>query len=108
MKSKQTLILLVLAVGLVAAAIYYKGREEQAIQTAASPTRTITEGLTSATVDRIEIKAPETTGVTLTKLDGVWYMDAANKFRADRNHIAGIFNSIEKEISGEVVSTNPK
>lgn len=107
MNIKQTLILFVLAAGLVAAAMYFKKSEEDVVASAATPTKIVLSGVTSATVERIEIAPPHNeTSVTLTKRDGAWYTDSKNGFKADKNLITGLFAAVEKEISGDVVSEN--
>ncbi|MCX7019091.1 MAG: DUF4340 domain-containing protein [bacterium] len=108
MNTKQTLVLFILAAVLIAAAVWYSRREEAIVQKAAPNTAKVLDGVTSSTVERIEIKAPDAALVTLTRADAVWHIDAANKHRADKNLVNGLFNALEKEIKGTIVSTNPE
>lgn len=108
MNTKQTLVLAILAVVLVAAAFMFNKREEAVTESAATSTRTVLDGITSGTVEKIEIAAPQKEVVALTKRDAVWYTDVAKKHKADKSHMNALFSAIEKEIEGEVVSTNPE
>jgi hypothetical protein len=106
MSTKNTLVLLILAAALLAVAYWFNSREKSLDMAAAAPTRTVVEGITSSTVERIEIAVPGAQPVTLSKVDAVWYTDAAKKHRADKNLINGVFGVIEKRIEGDVVSSN--
>lgn len=108
MSTKHTLTLLVLAVVLVVAAWWYSQREEKMLESAAPVARPVFSGITSATVERIEIKVPDAQPVTLAKLDGVWYTNIEKKHKADTNLISNLFATLEKEVTGEVVSDNPE
>ncbi|GIX43752.1 MAG: hypothetical protein KatS3mg130_0160 [Candidatus Sumerlaea sp.] len=66
------------------------------------------QALPSATVERIEIKVPEASLVTLTKRDAVWYTNVEKGHKADPNLVSNLFATLEKEIEGEVVSENPE
>ncbi len=108
MNNKHTLVLLVLAVALVAAAWWYNRSDQAQESAAAAVSRTVLSGITSATVERIEIRPADGKPVTLAKRDAVWYADLAKGHRADKNLVGGVFAVLEKEIGGEVVSTNPE
>jgi hypothetical protein len=108
MSTKNTLVLLILAVALVGVAYWFNSREQSQAVAAAAPTRVILEGITSSTIERIEIAAPSAQPVALEKVDAVWYTDAAKKHRADKNLVNGVFGVIEKKIEGDVVSANPE
>lgn len=108
MNTKNTVILLIIAAVLLAAAWWYSKREESITREAQAPVRQVISGVTSSTIQRIEIKTPETTNpVVLTNRDGVWYTDVAKKYEADKTLVSGLFAAIEKDIDGEVVSMNP-
>jgi hypothetical protein len=108
MSTKNTLVLLILAVALVGVAFWFNSREQSQAVAAAAPTRTILEGITSTTVERVEIAVPGAQPVALEKADAVWYTDAAKKHRADKNLVNGVFSVIEKRVEGDVVSSNPE
>lgn len=92
---------------LVALAYYTAREEEQVVRSAAAPTAVVLKGVTSGTVERIEIRAPEDPApVVLTRKDGVWYTDPEREFRADKNLVNGVFVALEQDIEGDVVSTN--
>lgn len=107
MSTKQTLGLLVLAIALIALALFTRKREEAVVAEAAAPTRTILSGLTSGTIERIQIQPAAETSVTLIKRDGTWYTNLDKKWKADKNLVSSLFGAIEKEVTGEVVSSNP-
>jgi hypothetical protein len=107
MKTKQTIVLLILAVALLLLATWYK-KHEQSIETeVAAVTKTVIKDLTSGTVERIAITIPDGTTATLTKKDNVWYTDAAKGHKADKHLMGSVFSTVDKEIVGEVVGTNP-
>jgi hypothetical protein len=108
MNTKHTLMLLIIAILLGIAAYWYTQKEEKMLQTAAPAARPVFSGLTSATVERIEIDMPPAQHDTLTKVDGVWYANVERKHRVDPNYINTVFSTIEKEVTGEVVSDNPE
>jgi (2Fe-2S) ferredoxin len=108
MSTKHTLTLLILAVVLGIAAYWYSQREEKMLESAAPSVQPVFSGITSATVERVEISVPEAKPVTLTKLDGVWYTNVEKKHKADSNLISNLFATLEKEVTGEVVSDNPE
>lgn len=106
MKTGSTVGLAIVAAALVAGAMYYGQQEQVEIESAAAPTKTITSGVTSNTVERIEIAVPGETPVTLRQKDDVWYSNLGEGHRADKNAVNAVFQALEKEISGEVVSEN--
>lgn len=106
MSMKQTVVLLVAALVLLALVFLSQQREKATVEEARSPMVQLMAGVTSNTVERIEIAPAEGTSVTLTKRDSVWYVNPARQWKADKNHMTQMFNNIEKEITGEVVSTN--
>jgi hypothetical protein len=108
MKTKHTFTLFIIAVILGAAAYWYSQKEEKMLETAAPVTKPVFTGITSATVERIEIKVPDSELVVLTKQDGVWYTDIQKKHKADPNLISSLFSTLEKEVTGEVVSDTPE
>lgn len=108
MTTKQTLTLFVVAVVLGIAAYWYSKSEEKMLETAAPQKRPVLTGITSATVERIEIKVPEASLVSLTKRDAVWYTNVEKGHKADPNLVSNLFATLEKEIEGEVVSENPE
>lgn len=108
MNTGKVIGLAVAAAALVALAYYTAQEEEQVVRSAAAPTVTVLDGLTSATVERIEIQTPDTTApVVLTKKESTWYTDVAKGYRADKNLINGVFNTLNGKLEGEVVSSNP-
>jgi hypothetical protein len=107
MKTSSTLGLGVVAAALVAGGLFYSRHEETVISEAQAPVKTVTSGITSNTVERIDIAVPGETSVTLTRQNDTWYTDAAKKHRADKSAVNAIFAALEKEISGEVVSSDP-
>ncbi len=108
MSTKHTLTLLVLAILLGIAAYWYTRSEEKMLETAAPVAKPVFSGITSATVEKVEIAVPEAEPVTLAKLDGVWYTNVEKKHKADPNLVGSLFATLEKEVSGEVVSDNPE
>ncbi|MGB9691496.1 MAG: DUF4340 domain-containing protein, partial [Candidatus Sumerlaeaceae bacterium] len=108
MSTKHTLTLLVLAILLGLAAYWYSRSEEKMLESAAPVAKPVFSGITSATVEKIEIAVPEAQPVTLAKLDGEWYTNVEKKHKADPNLIGSLFATLEKEITGEVVSDNPE
>ncbi|MGI8906372.1 MAG: DUF4340 domain-containing protein [Candidatus Sumerlaeaceae bacterium] len=107
MKTSSTLGLGVVAAALVAGALFYGRHEETIISEAQAPVKTISPGITSNTVERIEIAVPGETSTSLTKRDGVWYTNVDRRHRADKGAVNGIFTALEKELAGEVVSSDP-
>ncbi len=77
------------------------------LEAAAPVTRPVFSGITSATVERIEIKVPESPQVTLSKVDDVWYTNVEKKHKADSSLLGSLFATLEKEVTGEVVSDTP-
>lgn len=108
MKAKETLVLLVLAILLVGAAVWFSKREQTMTEQAIPPSKKVMDGLTSNTVERIEIAPPEQTSVVLTKRNAVWYTNPDKGYRADKNLVQGLFTAVEKPITGEVVSESPE
>lgn len=107
MNVKSTIVLLIVAAALLVAAWWYSKREESITREAQAPRREVVAGITSTTVERIEITPPSDTSVTLTKREGTWYTDPAKKHTADRNLINSMFAALERKIEGDVVSLNP-
>lgn len=107
MNPKNTLVLLIIAIVLVAVAIVLNRREQQVIGEAAAPRREVFKGVTSSTLTRIEIRTPDGTTTTLTRKDDAWFTDPEKGYKADRNYINGLVGAIEKTIEGEVRSANP-
>ena len=108
MNNKHTMVLLVLAVALVAAAYYYSSSDEAALRDSAPAFRTVSEGVTSSTVQRIDILSPAAPAVAMVKRDAVWYTDPAKDQKADQALVSGLFGAVEKPLQGQVVSTNPE
>ena len=108
MNNKHTMVLLVIAAVLVAAAYFYSSREQAAFEASAPPERVVATGITSNTVERVEIAQPDGKAVTLTKRDGVWFTNTEKNHRADKGLLNGLFGALEKDIRGPVVSTNPE
>ena len=107
MNNKHTMVLLVIAAVLVAAAYFYSSREQAAFEASAPTERVVATGVTSNTVERIDIVQPGGKAVNLTKRDGAWYTNTEKNHRADKGLLNGLFGVLEKEIRGPVVSTNP-
>lgn len=105
MKFRNTLMLAVLAGGMVAGAWYYGQQESEILVDAAIPTRTISTGITSGTIERIEILAPEKQPVTLTRDNGEWYSNAEKGHVAEKSAIQQVFSALEKDLEGELVSS---
>src|SRR5262249_19196757 len=72
---------------------------------AKAPKATVFTGVTSGSLEKIDIVIPGESSATLTKIDGVWYTNPAKKHRVDKNAMTAIFTALEKEMSGDVVST---
>lgn len=108
MSTKHTLTLLVIAILLGVAALWYSRSEQRMLESAAPVTRPVFSGLTSATMERVEIEVPASPRVTLSKLDGVWYTNLEKKHKADPNLVGSLMATLEKEVTGEVVSDNPE
>lgn len=107
MNPKSTLILFIAAVAVVAAALMFRGKDQQLAESSAAPVREVAAGITSGSLTRIEILPPAGgTSVTLTRKDDAWYTDDTLGHKADRNMIGSLFNTIEQPLKGEVVSTN--
>ena len=107
MNNKHTMVLLVLAVALVAAAYYYSSSDEAAVRASAPAFRTVSEGVTSSTVQRIDIAPAGAPAVAIVKRDAIWYTDPAKDQKADQALVSGLFGAVEKRLEGQVVSTNP-
>lgn len=108
MSAKNTLVLLVIAIALAIAYFWYTQREESLTRQAEAPRRTLVSGVTSTSLERIEIKSPDKTTVTLSKRDAVWYTNPEKKHLADKNLMSGVIAVVEREIGGDVVSENPE
>ncbi|PKO19740.1 hypothetical protein CVU37_01720 [candidate division BRC1 bacterium HGW-BRC1-1] len=108
MNNKHTMVLLVLAVVLVAAAYYYSSSNDAAVRASAPAFRTVSEGVTSSTVARIDIVPAGERAVAIVKRDAVWYTDPEKDQRADKALISGLFGALENRLEGQVVSTNPE
>ena len=107
MNNKHTMVLLVLAVALVAAAYYYSSSDEAAVRASAPAFRTVSDGVTSSTVQRIDIAPAGAPAVAIVKRDAIWYTDPAKDQKADQALVSGLFGAVEKRLEGQVVSTNP-
>jgi hypothetical protein len=109
MNTKHTVILFILAIVLVVSAFLFTRKEEEVVQQAAAPTKTVFSDLTSSTVTSIEIQPPSgKPAVKLTRRENTWWTDPDKKHKADKNQVSALFAAIEKEVTGEVVSTNEK
>lgn len=106
MKTRQTVTLLVIAAVVALAAWWYGEYANKVTEEAAAKTKEISGGLTSATVERIEIFPAEGTSVTLSKRDGKWYTNPDKDYRVDKNAIRTLFDVVQKELKGDVVATN--
>lgn len=105
MKTKNTLILLIVAAGLLGVIYYMNQKEETMLSSAAIPEQTL-PGVTSGTVEKIEINQPGEKPVTLTRLDDKWYTNTEKKYEADQATITGVLNTLDKEIEAQVVSSS--
>lgn len=108
MKTRQTLILLCLAVALILLAVWYNRREETMTAAVAPPSRSAIAKLTSGTLSRIEIHAPGETSASLTRRDTAWYTDPVRGHRADKVAVNQMFASLEHDVPAEVVSDRPE
>lgn len=108
MKTGSTVGLAVVAVALVGGAMFYGRQEQIEIDQAAAPVKTITSGITSNTVERVEITVPGESPVTLRQKDQTWYTNVNENHKADKGAVTALFQVLEKEISGEVVSSTPE
>ncbi len=108
MNTSKVIVLALAAGSLVAVAYYTAQEEEKVVRSAAAPTTLLLEGVTTNSIERIEIRTPDDTSPTvLTRMNGEWYTDPAKGYRADRNLVTGALTTVEGGLEGEVVSTNP-
>lgn len=106
MKTTNTVVLLLIAVAVIAAIYFQKKGSDTAVGTAAIPEKTI-PAVTSGTLERIVISAPDQPEVELTRVDETWYVDAERKFEADATPIRAAITAVSEPIQATVVSTNP-
>lgn len=108
MNTSKVIVLAVAAGSLVAVAYYTAQEEERVVRSAAAPTTRLLDGITTTSIERIEIRTPEATAPTvLTRMNGDWYTDPSKGYRADRNLVTGALTTVAGGLEGEVVSTNP-
>lgn len=109
MNSSKVIVLAVGAATLVGVAYYTAQEEENAVRSAAAPTAVVLKDLTTGTVERIEIQTPGSTKpVVLTRKGEDWFTDVEKGFRAEKGQITGILSSLEQDLEGEIVSSNPE
>jgi len=108
MNTKSTFTMLIIVLVLIIGAFFYHRRQKAVIADAAIPQRTLHTSVTSSTVERIEIAAPNEPLVSLTRKSGKWYTDVRLSHEADPGAVNGIFAAMNKDIDGEVVSENPE
>lgn len=106
MNTKGTLLLLVIALAVLGAIYYQNQKEEQTFASAAIPVHTIA-AVTSNTVERIVVDAPDQEAVTLTKSGDQWFTNVERKYAADAGAVMAVINALENPITASVVSSNP-
>ncbi len=106
MKTTNTIILLVVALAVLGAVIYTKQQEKQTFQSAAIPEKSI-PAITSGTLVRIVIDAPDQEQVILTNKDDKWYTNPEQQHEADTNAVNSALQVLEEPVKATVVSTNP-
>ena len=103
---KNLIILTILAVLLGGAAWYISTNEEKSIEQAAPSVCEVLGGaVTSGTLTRLQIAQPDGKKIDLNLVDGVWYADSARKHKADAAAVERLVAELEKNVKGEIVST---
>lgn len=106
MKTKNTLLLLVVAAGVLGAVYYVNQQEETMITSAAIPEQSL-PGVTSGTVEKITVEAPGEKPVTLTRANDKWFTDVERKYEADQAAVSAILAAVDEPINARVVSSSP-
>lgn len=104
MKTRNTVLLLLVA-GAVAGAVYYQSQKENVEHSSAAVNITALPEVTTGSIVRISVTSPDDS-VALVKSNDKWYTDVERGYEADPAAVNGIINALDKKIEATVVSSN--